>query len=209
MQKPTRPIRYPFIVLLMVVVAAAAFVRVRQTAGMSVSEAEAIADVLALGGWVNLGPNGKATIVDLAGTEVSDLDLTVLFEKFSGLKSIVVCNTRVGDESLQHIVTHSALTSLNLEGTKITDVSLRHISQLNDLEVLTLSGTNISDAGLQEIRGLKNLYLLHIPHTNVTDAGIRSFKTAIPNCLVMTKTIGGRLPAITTSHETQVGMQDM
>ena len=92
------------------------------------SQAEAVAAIKKLGGYVTLGrTSGEVVGINLEKTQVTD-------------------------GGLVHLKGMTSLADLSLSYTKITDAGLEHLKGMTSLEKLWLRSTQITDARLAEIK---------------------------------------------------------
>ncbi|MCU0718099.1 MAG: SHD1 domain-containing protein [Pirellula sp.] len=128
---------------------------------------------------------GKKTIIELDDQQIAFLSSFQEIEELeypsatvkglesikdmSGLKSLNIYNSYVGDAGVAHLKNMTQLKHLNLWGTEITDVSLERLKGLVDLESLNLLGAKITDRGtghLLPFSKLSELYLQGVPITD-------------------------------------------
>eukprot|EP00656_Telonema_subtile_P012279 TRINITY_DN1617_c0_g1_i5.p1 TRINITY_DN1617_c0_g1~~TRINITY_DN1617_c0_g1_i5.p1 ORF type:complete len:726 (+),score=122.29 TRINITY_DN1617_c0_g1_i5:312-2489(+) len=114
----------------------------------------------------------KLEVLNLARTGVGDLGVTVL-KKLEGLEKLVLCSTKVTDESLKVISSSmKALVELDLSCKRVTDLGLRQLGHLSKLTTLNLSYTQVSDQGMLALRKLPKLTNLSLRWTRITDWAI-------------------------------------
>ena len=77
----------------------------------------------------------------------------------------------------------SGLGTLDLSETQVGDAGLEHLGELSGLHWLSLDSTNVTDAGLMHLKGLSNLDQLNINDTLVTEAGYDALWQALPKSL--------------------------
>jgi Leucine-rich repeat (LRR) protein len=76
----------------------------------------------------------------------------------TGLESLSLADTVMGDATLKDLSTLTGLKELDLSRTQITDPGLaQYVMPLKNLEVLKLAGTNITGQGLKELVNGKTL----------------------------------------------------
>ena len=122
-----------------------------QTEARSIDETKVVQTLEKLGGEVvrDSGRPSKPIIsIDLAGTAVSNDDLTCLV----GL---------------------SELRELSLAHTAITDKGLVNIKGLKTLEQLDLSRTAITGEGIDSLKDLGVLKRLYLARTSINDQGVK------------------------------------
>ncbi len=128
-------------------------------AATTADDAEAIADIMKLGGKIERDdkkPGSPVIAVDLSRKEVKDADLKCL-------------------------QTLAELRSLKLDNTRITDDGLKHITDLKNLRRLTLSFTAISDEGLKHLTSLGHMEFLHVGYcARVTAQGKSLLRKSLP-----------------------------
>lgn len=114
----------------------------------------------------------KLEMLNLARTGVGDLGVSFL-QKLEGLQKLVLCGTRVTDESLRVINSSmKALTELDLSCKRVTDSGLKQLHHLSKLTTLNLSYTQVSDEGMLALRQLPKLANLSLRWTRITDWAI-------------------------------------
>lgn len=117
-------------------------------------------------------PGRPVTEVDLSKTGASDATLEHL-AGLTGLRSLNLLDTPVGDEGLRHLGgLHASLRDLNLYNTAVTDAGLEHLRGLPNLATLTLHGPRIGDEGLVWVERMHKLATLDLSETSITDAGL-------------------------------------
>ena len=114
----------PFLVLLL------PFVLLGCGAEPPASQAEAVAAIKKLGGYVTLDKTSGEVVGDF----------------------INLYGTQITDAGLVHLKGLASLTELSLDETQITDAGLVHLKGLTSLTTLGLGGPQITDAGLAEIK---------------------------------------------------------
>lgn len=88
--------------------------------------------------------------VRLAGCEVTNADVAAISELRRPF-SIVLDDTEIGDDSLQHLGRLESLAILSLSGTRITDAGLSHLQELPQLEQLNVERTPVTNSRLQDL----------------------------------------------------------
>jgi hypothetical protein len=126
---------------------------------------EAIAEVLRLGGNVQMEERGPAWLRSIIGKE-----------RARGFDEIIQVNLRsssgFGDADMQVFDWLDVRDSVSLSWTRITDRGLVHLGSNIRLKKLNLTATHITAAGLTHLGGLTNLRELNICQTSVTDDGL-------------------------------------
>jgi len=118
---------------------------------------------------------GRATVVDLSLTEISDAGLKHL-KTIPYLFALMLGRTEVSDAGMVHLEGHVNLKALQLTETQVTDAGLAHLTGMTELAKLELADTRVSDAGLQHVKGMTNLITLHLGETQITDAGLEHLR---------------------------------
>jgi hypothetical protein len=108
-------------------------------------------------------------------------------------------------QSIAHLSKHPTVRRLILNDTNIRDEDLDHISTIQNLEWLWLDHTKISDAGLRYVGAARLLTDLSLRNTNVTDVGIGHLSSLtnldMPPAKVQGTSISeSALDALFTSH---------
>lgn len=90
------------------------------------------------------------------------------------IECLHLCDIPIADDDLVALVSprKSFVKSLLLRNTQITDESLHEISKCENLRYLDISGTSVSDDGAISLLSLKNLEYLDLSDTDLTDASI-------------------------------------
>lgn len=134
----------------------------KAAAGENPRQAQAIAEIEALGGKVTVdekSPDKPVIGVSLRHLDVTDVGLVCL-------------------KDLPH------LQLLDLDHTRVTDVGLANLEGLPQLQLLDLEHTKVTDRGLACLKRLTKLQSLNLEFTHVTDAGLQGLQQALPNCMI-------------------------
>jgi NADH-quinone oxidoreductase subunit M len=143
----------------------------------------------------------KLSSISFAQTDVDNAGLKHL-TSLENLQTIDASGSKVTDGASVSFQTFSKLERLILNETKITDQGLVSIANISTLTWLELSGTSITDDGLARLKKLKGLLRLDLQNTRCTKRAIEEFKSALPDCDVIT-TPAPRAPPKVAVRESQ------
>jgi Leucine-rich repeat (LRR) protein len=118
----------------------------------------------------------KTTVLDLSGTQVSDL---TPIKELTRLQKLDISDTKVSD--LTPLKGLTSLHKLNLGGTTVSD--LTPLKELKGLEDLRLSDTSVSD--LTPLKELNKLQVLFLDGTKVPDEQVSELKKALPELKII------------------------
>lgn len=142
------------------------------------------AEARKLGGRAHTLGHASDIFLDLAGTNVGDNDFAhlTLMEDFKWIDILSLADTRITDTSVERLVDHPLLSTLDLSRTKVTDHCLKVLLTTHTFTV-RLSGTAITDAGLETIKDLPKvnsfrLGSIDLTDTKTSDEGIRKLAKA-------------------------------
>ena len=90
---------------------------------------------------------------------------------FYGLRELVLADTLITDNGLEHLSRLRSIERLYLSGAKITGKGLEWLNGLPKLRVLYLAESSITDAGLDGIEGLR-VEELNLDWTGLSDLGV-------------------------------------
>jgi len=93
-------------------------------------------------------------------------------QHLDNLRGLVLENTGITDRGAALIARIHSLRRLDLSGTEITDQGVRYLSTLPQLEELSLSDTAITDDGLAAVSSMDSLTTLKLEETAVGDTGL-------------------------------------
>ncbi|MHB8903412.1 MAG: leucine-rich repeat domain-containing protein [Thermoguttaceae bacterium] len=133
-------------------------------------------------GLAHLSGLTKMTILSLSGTSVEDAGMRHI-GRMSGLKWLMLTNTKISDEGLAYLRDCVQLEILSIAFTNVTDAGLAHIARMKNLAELDLVGTEITDLGLEHLFGLK-LDRLGLGSRRITPDGVKRIQDAMPRCRV-------------------------
>lgn len=85
-------------------------------------------------------------------------------------------NTKLTDDGMKELKTHTRLVWLDLRKTSITDSGLKELKDLKRLFSLRLGETKVSDEGSKVLKEFSDLLYLDLHDTGLTDAGIAQLK---------------------------------
>jgi len=119
--------------------------------------------------------------IDLSHCQITDAAAQHL-SKLTGLKSLELTSTSLGDEGLVPVGNLVNLQSLGLSHSKVTTHGLLHLAKLTKLREIWLSGTQVDDLALQYCAGMNLLVQMGLSGTKVTDAGLHHL-AQLPNLL--------------------------
>jgi len=114
-------------------------------------------------------------------TQRKDSSIMPVLRDLTGLRSLLIHEDQVTDESLAAIEGLSSLEELDIvRATRLTDAGLAHIARLGNLKKLAIhtgddeQARTLTDAGLKNFAGLHHLKELDLwwPADSITDAGL-------------------------------------
>ena len=88
--------------------------------------------------------------------------------------------TAADDNVLKELTKLPRLQRLMLNNSKVTDQGMQHIASIRSLEVLNLYACNVSDKGLKHLHKLSSLRKIYLWQTKVTKAGVQQLQKALP-----------------------------
>ncbi len=123
--------------------------------------------------------------LNLAGTRATDDAVTTIARilvrevqasgaggGFAWLNRLILTDTNVSDEGLEHISLLKHLMALHLDGTSVGDNGMEHIARLPQLQHLMLDGTAVTDVGLAALTNSGRLVSLSLNGTGITDEAL-------------------------------------
>jgi hypothetical protein len=121
--------------------------------------------------WLGDDAGNSVSVVRLAGTEASDLDL-IAVGKLTDLRMLDLRDTRITGHGLRHLGRLRNLEVLILSGTAVSDPGLEHLAGMTGLKVLCLDETKITSGGLPLLQQFPQLGWLNLSRTAITAAGL-------------------------------------
>jgi hypothetical protein len=121
--------------------------------------------------WLGDDAGNSVSVVRLAGTEASDLDL-IAVGKLTDLRMLDLRDTRITDQGLRHLGRLRNLEVLILSGTAVSDPGLEHLAGMTGLKVLCLDETKITSGCLPLLLRFPQLGWLNLSNTAITAAGL-------------------------------------
>jgi internalin A len=131
---------------------------------------------------------GEKTVIELADQHLSHLTSRQEIEEMeyrtatprglasiagmTGLRSLDLLNSGVGDSGVAKLKNMKQLKRLNLWGTDITDVSLQNLKDLSQLESLILLQARLTDEGMTNLKHFPLLSELNLSHIPITDQAL-------------------------------------
>lgn len=113
--------------------------------------------------------------LNLSGTDLAPDSLQVI-KDIRGLKSLIMKDSYVDDETLKNLKEAKNLTTLSLEGCKnFTSKGLAELADLN-LRIINLVDTELDDEGVKELSKIKTLRRIHFDKTDITDDAFEILK---------------------------------
>jgi len=184
-------------------------------------EVQCRVDVLSWGGEVAVRPSGPAWLgrlldpryaeevirVLLINTNVSAEELKRL-QVFDALEELVLYQSAIGDESMQHVAKLRNLRRLNLYRTEVSEAGLVQLRELPRLEEIwigpqasnrelealagipTLKSINVNGApeiderGLEALKKLPSLQAVRISGASISPAALDSFRRELPDVIL-------------------------
>ena len=141
--------------------------------------------------WTQITDTGLAAVQDLrldilhlTGTRVTDRGMSQL-AKHPSLTDLYLGQTRIGNESLKHLVSIPQLRYLAIDHNSITDDGLRFLHESETLTGLHLEKTKVTDAGLVHLASIRSLKSLVLNETEVTKSGVESLSKRLPACRIV------------------------
>jgi len=107
----------------------------------------------------------------VTGTEFGDAQLEQL-RPLTGLRELVLPETRISDKGLRAIEGFSSLELLRLRSPRIGNAGVAHVGKLTSLETLSLLGDRVSDKGLAHLTKLKSLKHLSLMIAKIRGPGM-------------------------------------
>lgn len=165
-------------------------------------ERQAVADIEAMGGFVQYWSPFPAWVSDYAGEEplkpfsrvsvtLWDVNGNLAKPDFARLKSAIgafrnvralhLAGGAVDDAWLAQLQGLENVRELVIEDTNIGDDGLQYLKGWSRMERLWLgANARLSDRGLAHLTGIPSLNHLQVQGNAITDQGVRDLKTAIP-----------------------------
>jgi len=121
----------------------------------------------------------------MANEQLSDQHMADV-QRLTGLKSLTIVSSQIGDASLPYVLKCRNLEQLVLGNTAVTDQGVGLIRDaLPRLTVLGFFGcANLTDRSIETFSGLSQLTLLDITGTSITEKGVKKLKQLLPDCLI-------------------------
>jgi len=129
----------------------------------------------------NLLPLTGLETICLCETEIGDEALKWVRE-FHHLSALCLLDTRVTDNGLAYLTEMTTLRDIKLLGTKITDGAMIHLKRIKGLTHIDLMDTSISDSSVGYLKAMTDLRYLRIHKTNISESGYAELKTSLPEC---------------------------
>ncbi len=124
-------------------------------------EREAAAAVKRLGGWYKVDANKHVVEVNMSSRNLDDVYYTN--------------PQRETDAVMPVLGKFSRLKSLVIRDGQVTNESAKYLAELTQLESLYWGNCRIGDAGAAQLEGLKKLRIIHIDYAKLTDASLKVF----------------------------------
>ncbi len=107
----------------------------------------------------------------IAGTEFGDAELEQL-RPLTGLRELLLPNSRISDKGLRAIADLSSLRLLLLRSARVGNAGVAHVAKLESLETLALHADRVSDKGLAHLTELKSLKYLSLMIAKIRGPGM-------------------------------------
>lgn len=108
----------------------------------------------------------------------------------SGLRSLVLPNVTLDDETVDQIACLENLQHLFLDNSNLSDTQLRKIVRLSDLGSLGLAGTNVTGDGLDALKNMPKLGWFVLDSSQVTATGLHHIRNSSVTSLWIVGTEG-------------------
>jgi hypothetical protein len=121
--------------------------------------------------------------LDLTGTAITDEGLAHVAR--SGIKNLMLGDTKITSRGLSTLAGCPSLTSVLLSKTQVDDAGVEYLAALPGLRTLYLDGTPITDEALRRLEGMTTLRYLRLGgNRGVTDEGVARLEEALPELKV-------------------------
>jgi serine/threonine protein kinase/Leucine-rich repeat (LRR) protein len=129
-------------------------------------------------------PFGTLNTLDLAGTAITDEDVSLLLQMNLTNTLHLGWNHNITGPGLVHIADMPGVTRLNLDASGVTDEGLENLREAVQLERLIVRQTALSDESVETIAGLPNLNQVWLSDTNFTSEGLARLRELLPGATI-------------------------